>query len=96
MGHEDERLHGLDERPDEPVDDGEAEGGRLARAGPRLDDEAPPLGRRLEHGALDRRRVAVPHLVDRARTSALSGRTSNVGSVVGVSAGEAVGSFIEG
>ena len=45
-------------RRDEPVDERQAERGRLAGAGARLDDEVLARGRRLEDRELHRRRVA--------------------------------------
>ena len=65
-GAEDQRLHRLDRRAHQAVDDGQAEGGGLACPGPRLHDQAAPLGGRLEHGDLHRRGVAVAHRVDGA------------------------------
>ena len=63
---QDERLDALHRSAHEPVDDGQAEGGRLAGARPRLHDQAAPFGRRLEDRELHRRGVLVAHRVDGA------------------------------
>src|ERR1019366_8672094 len=61
---EHQRLHRLDRRPHQAIDDRQPERRGLAGSGSSLNDEAAPLGSRLEDGSLHRGRMAIAHLVD--------------------------------
>ena len=65
-GAEGQRLDGPLGGADQPVDQRKPEGRRLSGAGAGLYDEAPPLDRRLEDGALYGGGVDGPHLRERA------------------------------
>ncbi len=61
---EHQRLHRLDRRPHQAIDHRQPERRGLAGSGSSLNDEAAPLGSRLEDGSLHRGRMAIAHLVD--------------------------------